>query len=117
MLSEPEQRMWNDVERCCAAEAEEPDLAGHRGGGRSVDDLPAAVVAGAWAAIFLVLFGVVDGGLVVAAATALGWLLWRLWPRLRGQDVAAAGPPGEAVDERAQHPTQRRAAASVKTAS
>ena len=96
MLSSSEQRIWDDIERFYAAEAEEPVLPGPqparrgRPGTRGGDDLPAAVVAGAWGAILLVLFGAVDVGLAIGAATALGWLLWRSWPSLRGPDTTSA---------------------------
>jgi len=43
---------------------------------RRVDDAPGLVVAGAWAAIFLVLFGATAAGLAVAAVTATGLVLW-----------------------------------------
>ena len=44
---------------------------------RSLDDAPGLVAAGAWAAIFLVLFGAPGAGLAVAAATAAGLAVWR----------------------------------------
>jgi hypothetical protein len=88
VLSSDEQRIWDDIERCYAAEADEPDLPGvhplRRRDDRDVDDPPAAVVAGAWLGVFLVLFGAVVAGLAVVVATGLGWLLWHHWPRLRG---------------------------------
>jgi len=43
----------------------------------TVDDAPGLVVAGAWAAIFLVLFGAVVAGLAVAAVTVVGLVVWR----------------------------------------
>ena len=98
MLSSHEQRIWDDIERFYAAEAEEPVLpAPHparrrRHDTHGVDDLPAAVVAGLWGAILLVLFGAVVVGLAIGAATALGWLLWRCWPSLRGLDTTSAVP-------------------------
>ena len=48
---------------------------------RDLTDPPALVVAGAWGAILLVLFGAVAAGLAVGVAAALGWALWRGWPR------------------------------------
>jgi hypothetical protein len=93
VLSSHEQRIWDDIERLYAAEAEEPVLPGLSPAlrpprhDRGVDDLPAAVVAGAWSAILLVLFGALVVGLAVGAATALGWSLWRCWPRLGAQDA------------------------------
>jgi hypothetical protein len=93
VLSSHEQRIWDDIQRCYAAEAEEPVLPGlrsalrRRRADRAVDDLPATVVAGAWSAILLVLLGGLVVGLAVGAATALGWALWRCWPLLRDQDT------------------------------
>jgi hypothetical protein len=90
VLSSHERRILDDIERFYAVEAEEPALPGRPATQRrprdvrGVDDMPAAVVAGTWIAIFLILFGVVAGGFAVGAATALGWLLWRHWPVLRG---------------------------------
>ena len=89
MLNTQEQRIWDDIERCYAAEAEEPVMPAaeptrSRLADRGVDDLPAAVVTGIWISIFLILFGVGAAGLAVAAATTAGALLWRYWPLLRG---------------------------------
>jgi Protein of unknown function (DUF3040) len=102
VLSSHEQRIWDDIERFYAAEVEEPVLPGRRPthrrrlDGRGVDDLPAAVVAGVWSTILLIIFGALVAGFAVGAATALGWLLWRYWPLLRGEDTAATGPTGRA---------------------
>ena len=49
---------------------------------RDLTDPPALVVAGAWGALLLVLLGALAAGLTVGAVTALGWALWRYWPRL-----------------------------------
>jgi|tagenome__1003787_1003787.scaffolds.fasta_scaffold17080820_1 hypothetical protein len=43
---------------------------------RTVDGAPGLVVAGAWAAIFLVLFGATVAGLAVCAVTLAGLVLW-----------------------------------------
>jgi len=59
----------DDVDEFRAADAEP----------RTLDDAPGLVVAGAWAAIFLVLFGAVVAGLTVAAGTAVGLAMW--WHR------------------------------------
>ncbi len=83
MLSRRDQRIWDDVQRFWAEEAEEPPRAApsapsHRKrASRDPADLPAAVVAGAWITIVLVLFGAPAAGLAVGVATALGWALWR----------------------------------------
>ncbi len=100
MLSSHEQRIWDDIERCYDAEIEEPVRPGARpsprrgSDGRGVDDLPAVVVTGIWLTIVLVIFDAGSAGLAVGAATVVGWLAWRCWPLLRGQDAATAGPTG-----------------------
>ena len=88
MLSRQEQRIWGDVQRFWAAEVQEPFRAappapGHwRRASHDPADLPAAVVAGAWITVMLVLFAAPAAGLAVGVATALGWVLWRSWPQL-----------------------------------
>ncbi len=90
MLSRREQRIWDDVQRFWAQEAEEPSWAPplapvrRRRPSRDPADLPAAVVTGAWITILMVLFGALVAGLAVGAATALGWALWHTWMRLGG---------------------------------
>ena len=89
VLSEHEQRVWDDVERFWAEEAEEPPrparLSRRRTPGDPAD-LPVLVVAGAWGVILLVLFGALAAGLAIGVATALGWALWRYWPHLSRPD-------------------------------
>ncbi|MGY1661182.1 DUF3040 domain-containing protein [Geodermatophilus sp. SYSU D00705] len=100
MLSSHEQRIWDDIERCYAAEAEEPVLPGVRSTrrrrleGRGLDDLPAVLVAGTWSALLLVIFGAMVTALAIGAATAVGWLLWRYWPLLRSEETDPAVRPG-----------------------
>jgi CBS domain-containing protein len=110
VLGSQEQRVWDDVQRFWAAEVEEPSRAAPsaRSRGRRLSrvpaDLPAAVVAGAWITILLVLFGALVAGLTVGVATALGWALWHARPQVsrtrragrlveqpHGQDHAQAG--------------------------
>ena len=100
MLSADEQRVWDDIERRYAAEAEEPDLAsrpprGRRRDGGGLDDLPATAVAGGWIAVMLVIFGVPVAGLAIGAATTLGWAAWRYWPQLSNTGATPAGPTGD----------------------
>ena len=88
MLSNQEQRIWDDVQRFWAEEAEEPPLPAPsraHGAWRDEAELPVAVVAGAWIMITLVLFGAMIAGLAVGLATGLGWALWHYWPRLSEQ--------------------------------
>ena len=94
MLSDAEQRVWDDVERFWAEEAVEPPrpVPVGRPAPRDPADPPALVVAGVWAAILLVIFGVVAVGLAVGAASALGWALWHRWPQRSGTDSTGAGP-------------------------
>lgn len=89
MLSSQEQRVWADVQRFWAMEAEEPtSLAPYEPSSswswHDEDDLPVALAAGVWIAIALILFGAVVAGLVVAGVTALAWALWRSWPGAGG---------------------------------
>jgi len=120
VLSADEQRVWDDIERRYAAEAEEPDLAsrpprGRRRDGGGLDDLPATAVAGGWIAVMLVIFGVPVAGLAIGAATTLGWAAWRYWPQLSGAGAPQAGAtgeelggPGPAEGEPADQPWHRR---------
>jgi len=105
VLSSQEQQVWDDVQRFWEWEAEEPSrLALSRAGWASDNeaDLPVAVSAGIWITVTLVLFGAMVAGLAVAAATALGWALWRYWPQLEPQGARGGvvgprrkqGPPG-----------------------
>ena len=102
MLSTHEQRIWDEIERCYAAEVAEPVLADRPParrpgrGARGVDEVPAAVVACAWIAILLVIFGAPVAGLAVGTGTALGWALRRYWPRLGS---AAPAPVHPGADE------------------
>jgi hypothetical protein len=78
VLSSEEERIWDDVQRFWLEEADEPSLpqvAAPVGG----SDVPTAVAVGVSSAILLLLFGAVVAALVVAAATGLGWALWRRW--------------------------------------
>ena len=91
MLSDQEQRIWNDVQRYWT-ETAEPPAAERRAAAymraralRAQGDAPGWVAAGAWIAIFLVLFGATVAGLALGAATVAGWALWRYWPELTGQ--------------------------------
>ncbi len=120
MLSRQEQQIWDDVQRFWADEVEEPPRAtppapNHRKrASRDPADLPAAVVAGAWITIVLILFGAPAAGLAIAVATALGWALWRSWPQLSargapktvpngGQDRTTCGPADESGHGRPGH--------------
>jgi hypothetical protein len=97
VLSADEQQTWDDIQRYYDAEAEEPGRPGPaaavrgRPDARGLDDLPAAVFAGIWITIFLVIFGEWGFALAVGGATALGWALWRWWPNMdRGPAPASS---------------------------
>jgi hypothetical protein len=110
VLSEHEQRVWDDVERFWAEEAEEPPRPAPLSP-RDPADLPALVVAGAWGAILLVLFGALAAGLAVGAATALGWALWRYWPHLSRPDPTTTWSVLHEVDrglQAARRPAEHR---------
>jgi hypothetical protein len=83
VLSTHEQQVWEDIERYYAPPTGEvAGVGGLLAAQREkavpdVDDLPGAVLGGAMLAIMLVIFGEVTIGLVLGAATVLGWLLWR----------------------------------------
>jgi hypothetical protein len=90
MLSDQEQQAWDDIQRCWADEAQEPRHARQAAAvlrqppPRDLDEAPLMMIGGIWAALFLALFGATVTGLVVAAAAALGLVLWRYWPLLSG---------------------------------
>jgi hypothetical protein len=98
VLSSHEQRAWDDIERLFDVEAEEPPRTGRPATRhpdwdvRGPEELPAATVAGIWSAILLILLGAPVAGLVVAGVTALGWVLWRYWPRLTRFGSTSAVP-------------------------
>lgn len=105
MLSEHEQRALEELERCYAIGARDP-LRSHRpagparrpSGSRTVLLLVAVSGAGLFA-------GVPTAGFALALATALGWVLWRLWAH-RTDDGSLPVPPRTAADrvpERGDH--------------
>ncbi|MGY1815289.1 hypothetical protein [Blastococcus sp. SYSU D00820] len=90
MLSEAEQRVWDDVvDRFRTEEAAEPPRRPVRG---RLADLPTSVRVGCWAAVLLLLFGAAPPAAAVAVATAAGWALWRWWPRLGELGSATSWP-------------------------
>ena len=75
VLSDHEQRVWDDIERFWAEDAEEPPAARAadvllRSTPRELDDAPVLVIGSFWAAILLVLLGVHAAGLALLAAAA-----------------------------------------------
>jgi hypothetical protein len=101
VLSESEQRLWDDIERFWAEEAEEPERprVPGTGGRRRPQSGTAALwgIIGVRVVIVLVLFGLPFAALSVAGALAIGWAVVRTG---RGPDGARglfslpeAGPP------------------------
>jgi hypothetical protein len=82
MLSAHEERIWDDVQRFWDVTAEEPatsEQAPDSPSGRAsgdVDDAPVWAALGVRAAVLLLLFGAVVPGLLVTAASLVGWALW-----------------------------------------
>ena len=109
MLSQQDERAWDDIQRHWAESAEEPAAVRRAAASlrrrtrRERAAVPGWVVAGTWVAIYTVLFGAVAAGLALAAATFLGWALWHYWPRPAGRCgalpvlVAADGGAGDAA--------------------
>jgi len=99
VLNDREQRIWDDVQRFWAETAEEPAAERRAAAStrararRARADAPGWVAAGAWTAIFLVLFGAVVAGLALGSAAMLGWALWRSWPELTGQRTRTDSVP------------------------
>jgi hypothetical protein len=113
MLSAQEQKAWDDVQRFWAEDAEDPrhprQVAAilRTSTPRNLDDAPALVIGGIWAAIFLVLLGAHVAGLAVAAAAVSGLALWRYRPLLWRDDSAASGRRPEAGPTPDQAPRPR----------
>jgi hypothetical protein len=104
MLSTHEQRVWEDIERYYTPPTGEvAGVGGLLASQREkavpdVDDLPVTVLSGAVLAILLVIFGEVTMGLVLGAATVLGWLLWRYCWQLAAEGSTPALPMDGEVD-------------------
>ncbi len=105
MLSEHEQKIWDEIVRNYRPEVDEAargclsKWTGTRGSGPTAE-LPAVVVGGGWGAVLLILFGVPSAGVAVGAATGLIWLLWRFFPQLDGTGTAEAERITENADDR-----------------
>ena len=117
MLSVHEQRVWDEVQRFWAEEAEEPSRVAppapnrRRRVSRDRAVLQVAVVVGARVTVVLLLFGALVAGLAVGVATALAWALGRSWPQLReqqgAQDASPDGGEDRMVRRRADEPRNR----------
>jgi hypothetical protein len=115
VLSDQEQRVWDDVVRSWTEDAEEPAPAGQVADARprpappepaprDLDDAPLLLVGGFWIAIALVLLGAPVAGVALAAASALALAAWRYHPLLPvgapgaqspGEPSASGRPAGE----------------------
>jgi hypothetical protein len=100
VLSHSEQRIWDDIERFWADEAEEPERPGVRSPQREEPGSePTALwgVIGVRIAIVLVLLGAPLAGLALAGSVAVGWAVSRgrrRWRRARDVfSLSEAGTP------------------------
>ncbi len=89
MLSDDEQRAWDEIRCRYPQDAEEPAPPGpdrpvRRPRPSRPVGLTAAVVAGGCLAVLLVVVGAPVLGLAIAVATLPRWLLWRYWSSLDG---------------------------------
>ena len=95
MLSDQEQRTWEEIQRFWAETADEPAAVRRaaaslrRQARRERGDVPGWVIIATRVAMVTVLLGAVTAGLALGAATLLGWALWRYWPRTATPNVAA----------------------------
>jgi hypothetical protein len=90
VLSDHEQRVLAELERCCAMEALEPDKPSRRVGRPGRSGCAAVLVLGA-VSFALLIAGVAVAGLAVATATGIGWLFLRVWSqRADGGGIAAS---------------------------
>jgi hypothetical protein len=81
VLSDQEQRSWDEIERSYAAESGTRTLGAY--------GIRAVAVGAVGVAIMLAMIGAPWAGLVVVAAPALGWLLWRYRTDIGGSCTAA----------------------------
>jgi hypothetical protein len=105
VLSDYEQRVLEDLERRCAAEAREPVAS--RRSGRRVNRPPGIRVMGALGCVIVVLLvvGPAVAALALATAAAIGWLFWRSWTHRADGGTGAAslllgaghGPSGSGI--------------------
>ena len=114
MLSDHEQKVWDDIERRYAADVEEPDWADIRpprprtGHSRDIEELPGPLVAGLWITIVLILFGASPAALATGSLTVVGWLLWRYRPATADGDAASRLPTTSEIPASAGRRTRRR---------
>jgi hypothetical protein len=81
VLSDREQRLLDELERCYLAGPAPRSRPRRSRSGRQPLTLVVIACSGPLC-LFLLLSGAAVGAAAIAAATALGWLLWRYWPEL-----------------------------------
>ena len=111
MLSEREQRSWNEIERSYADEAgtmrgSDPRPPG--GGSSGSDGFRALAVGAAGLALMSVLIGAWVAGIVIIATSALGWVLWRRWEDMGDAWASAVVPLDDRIAGDASSEHQRR---------
>jgi hypothetical protein len=115
MLSDHEQRAFEDLERSYATEVSEPVRAGRatRRSPRRSNRPPGyrVVVVLACVSVALVFAGVPTGALALALATAIGWSFWRLLSHRTG-DGSFPVPPR--TDDERHDRADRRPGESIR---
>src|SRR3954447_11056787 len=95
MLSDREQGAWDDITRRYATEAAASPRSRRKTGGRNQRtgwhrQVPLPLLGLLLISIVLIFQEAVLGGLALAAATGPAWLLWRFWPQLHEDAIAAS---------------------------
>jgi hypothetical protein len=106
VLDDHERRALEEIERYFAAEAREPDRA-DQATSRSTRPPGFRVVATLGSvSLVLLVAGAPVAALAWAAATAIGWSFWRLWPARVGEGRIPARPerPGDGQEGRDRRP-------------
>ena len=111
VISDREQRSWNEIERSYAEEAEtmgggDPGPPG-RESSRS-DGFHALAIGAVGLALMSVLIGAWVAGLVIIATSALGWVLWRWWDDIGDACAGAVVPVDDRVADDASSQHRRR---------
>jgi hypothetical protein len=115
VLNDQEQRSWNEIERSYAAGPDTRAPGGGqpapaRGGDRRGSEGVLALAVGAVGlAIMSVFVGAPVAGLVIVAAPALGWVLWRYWRDIGDACATAVVPMGGWVTDGESSRPPRRA--------
>lgn len=111
MLSNDEQRAWDEFTRHYPAEATAPRRGGRatrNRGTRWYQQVPLPVVGALLLCVLLMVQGAVVAGFALAVATGPVWLLWRFWPELLDDAAASAALRAELADDRNRRAEQAR---------